>query len=134
MLEAASAELVSPSAWSAAPQNLQLSIRTLADYPIFVLQSLPRGDGSGDDEPRIRERFVPPAAKAVALHQAGGGHITFGGCLAQALTPFTPPLHELSPPFRNCNRSCVAARLAKSPHTWNWTRPTWRSRDRLEKP
>jgi len=64
----------------------------------------------------------------------GGGHITFGGCLAQALTPFTPPLHELSPPFRNCNRSCVAARLAKSPHTWNWTRPTWRSRDRLEKP
>src|SRR5262249_10685172 len=35
-LEAAYADLVSPSAWSAAPQIFQLSTRTPADYPIFT--------------------------------------------------------------------------------------------------
>jgi len=39
MLEAAYADLVSPSASSAAPQIFQLSTRTPADYPIFRGQS-----------------------------------------------------------------------------------------------
>src|SRR5262249_46635008 len=36
MIEAAYTDLVSPSAWSAAPQIFQLSTRTPADYPIFA--------------------------------------------------------------------------------------------------
>ena len=40
MLEAASADLISPSAWKRSTQNLQISTRTPADYPILGPQSV----------------------------------------------------------------------------------------------